>query len=48
MVTHKVRRIPVVRETELVGIITATDLIENNPSLVERQGKSARASQVQE
>jgi CBS domain-containing protein len=41
MITHKIRRIPVVHGTELVGIITATDLIENNPSLVERLGKSA-------
>ena len=43
MATHKFRRIPIVRHNELVGIITATDLIEKNPLLVEHLGKSARS-----
>ena len=42
MARHKIKRIPILRESELVGIITATDLIENKPLLVERLGKSAR------
>jgi len=48
MVTHKIRRIPIVHGTDLVGIITATDLMEKNPSLVERLGKSAMAGRIQE
>ena len=43
MARHKINRIPIVRKSELVGIITATDLIEKNPLFVERLGKSARA-----
>jgi CBS domain-containing protein len=42
MAAHKFRRIPIVHDSELVDIITATDLIENNPLLVERLGKSSR------
>ena len=42
MARHKIKRIPILRESELVGIITASDLMENNPLLVERLGKSAR------
>jgi CBS-domain-containing membrane protein len=42
MARHKIKRIPILRESELVGIITATDLMENKPLLVERLGKSAR------
>jgi CBS domain-containing protein len=48
MVTHRIRRIPVLRGTELAGIITATDLIENEPSLVQRLGKSAKTLRLQE
>ena len=48
MVTHRIRRIPIVCGTELVGIITATDLIENQPSLVERLGKSTKSRAMQE
>lgn len=48
MVTHRIRRIPVVRGAELVGIITATDLIENKPLLVQRLGKSAKTVGMQE
>ena len=47
MVTHRIRRIPVVRGAELAGIITATDLIENEPSLVQRLGKSAKIMGMQ-
>jgi len=43
MARHKINRIPIVRKSELVGIITATDLIEKNPLFVERLGKSVRA-----
>ncbi len=42
MATHKFRRLPIVRDSELVGIITATDLMENNPLLVERLSKSSK------
>jgi len=42
MTKHKIKRIPILRESELVGIITASDLIENSPLLVERLGRSAR------
>jgi len=48
MARHKIRRIPILRESELVGIITATDMIENNPLLVGRLGKSARGGGVEE
>ena len=48
MARHKIRRIPILREGELVGIITATDMIENNPLLVGRLGKSARGGGVEE
>jgi CBS domain-containing protein len=48
MVAQRIRRIPIVRGTELVGIITATDLIENNPLLVERLGKSTKGRGMQE
>jgi len=48
MTTRKIRRIPIVRGTELVGITTATDLMENRPSLVQRLGKSAKTMRIQE
>jgi len=48
MARHRIRRIPILRESELVGIITATDMIENNPLLVGRLGKSARGREVEE
>jgi len=48
MATHKFRRIPIVRDNELVGIITATDLIEKNPLLVQHLGKSARNTGLKE
>ena len=48
MARHKFRRIPIVRGNELVGIITAKDLIEKNPLLVEHLGKSARSTGLKE
>jgi len=44
----RIRRIPIVRGTELVGIITATDLIENNSLLVEHLDKSRMNRGTQE
>jgi len=35
MATRKIKRIPIVRKDELVGIVTLTDLLVNNPTLVE-------------
>jgi CBS domain-containing protein len=35
MATRKIKRIPIVRKDELVGIVTLTDLLVNNPRLVE-------------
>jgi len=35
MATRKIKRIPIVRKDELVGIVTLTDLLVNNPKLVE-------------
>ena len=34
MATRKIKRIPIVRNKELVGIVTATDLIKSCPTLV--------------
>jgi CBS domain-containing protein len=33
MAGRRIKRLPIVRKQELVGIITATDLIQNNPIL---------------
>ena len=33
MAGHRIKRLPIVRKQELVGIVTATDLIRNNPML---------------
>jgi CBS domain-containing protein len=46
MATRKIKRIPIVRNKELVGIITATDLIQNNPMLVELLGESSKKNYV--
>jgi CBS domain-containing protein len=34
MTTRKIKKIPIVRNEILVGILTATDLIEKNPTLI--------------
>jgi CBS domain-containing protein len=34
MTSRKIKKIPIVRNEILVGILTATDLIENNPRLI--------------
>lgn len=34
MATRKIKRIPIVRKDELVGIVTLTDLLVNSPALI--------------
>jgi CBS domain-containing protein len=40
MATRKIKRIPIVRNQALVGIVTATDLIERNPTIVQLLGRN--------
>lgn len=35
MAEHKIKRLPVIKKNELVGIVTATDLLANSDSLAE-------------
>jgi CBS domain-containing protein len=40
MATRKIKKIPIVRNQTLVGIVTATDLIEKNPTIAHVLGRT--------
>ena len=40
MATRKIKKIPILRNQTLVGIVTATDLIEKNPTILHVLGRT--------